>query len=191
MNNFELIFLLEERSMEETLKALLPRIIPSDITYQCIPHEGKQDLEKSIPRKLKAWHKSAKFIVIRDKDSGDCLKVKQKLFELCQQGNRPDTLIRIACHELESWFLGDLAAVEKGLKLNAGKVSKLQNNQKYRNPDNIAAAKQELQKIAPDYQPIRGSRAIAQHLNLHTNTSKSFQIFLEGVNKIITEIKTS
>ncbi|MFM2313803.1 MAG: hypothetical protein RLZZ04_3079 [Cyanobacteriota bacterium] len=191
MNNFELIFLLEERSMEETLNALLPRIIPLGITYKCIPHEGKQDLEKSIPRKLKAWHQSAKFIVIRDKDSADCLEAKQKLLELCQKGDRPDTLIRIVCHELESWFLGDLAAVEKGLQLKAGKFSKLQNNQKYRNPDNIAAAKQELQKIAPDYQPIRGSRAIAPHLNLQSNTSKSFQIFLEGVNKIITEIKTN
>jgi hypothetical protein len=69
------------------------RIIPSEITYKCIPHEGKQDLEKSIPRKLKAWHKPAKFIVIRDKDSADCLKAKQKLLKLCQQGDRPDTLL--------------------------------------------------------------------------------------------------
>ncbi len=191
MNNFELVFLLEERSMEETLKALLPRVIPSDVTYKCIPHEGKQDLEKSIPRKLKAWHKSAKFIVIRDKDSADCLEVKQRLLELCQQGNRADTLIRIVCHELESWFLGDLAAVEKGLQIQTGTLSKLQNKQKFRTPDNIAAAKQELKKIVSSYQPISGSRAIAQHLNLDSNTSKSFQIFLEGVNKIITEIKTN
>jgi hypothetical protein len=187
----ELIFLLEERSMEETLKALLPRIIPSDVTYKCIPHEGKQDLEKSIPRKLKAWHKSAEFIVIRDKDSADCLKAKQKLLELCQQGDRPDTLIRIACHELESWFLGDLAAVEKGLQIKTGTLSKLQKKQKFRTPDDIAAAKQELKRIASSYQPISGSKAIAQHLNLTNNTSKSFQVFLEGVNKIITEIKSN
>ena len=54
---------------------------------------------------------------------------------MCQQANRPDTLIRIACHELEAWYLGDLAAVEQGLELK--KLGKLQNQRKYRNPDNI------------------------------------------------------
>jgi hypothetical protein len=100
MSNFELVFLLEEPSMKETLENLLPKILSPEIKYKCIPHEGKQDLERSIPKKLKAWTKPAKFIVIRDKDSDDCLIVKQKLLKLCQQGNKPDTLIRIACHEL-------------------------------------------------------------------------------------------
>lgn len=58
MNNCELIFLLEEPSMKATLENLLPKIIPPEINYKCIAHEGKQDLEKSIPRKLKAWNKS-------------------------------------------------------------------------------------------------------------------------------------
>jgi hypothetical protein len=185
MNDFELIFLLEEPSMKGTLEILLPKIIPSEINYKCIAHEGKQDLEKSIPRKLKAWNKSAKFIVIRDKDSADCVIVKQKLFKLCQQGNRPDTLIRIACHELESWFLGDLAAVEKGLNLRPGKLSRLQNNQKYRNPDNIAAAKQELKKISSTYQQISSSKEIANHLNIHNNKSHSFNVFIQGLQKLL------
>jgi hypothetical protein len=185
MNDDELIFLLEERSMKETLENLLPKVIPPEINYQCIAHEGKQDLEKSIPRKLKVWNKPAKFIIIRDKDSEDCLKVKQKLLELCQQGNRSDTLIRIACHELESWFLGDLVAVEKGLKLRQGKLSKLQSNQKYRDPDQLSNPKQELQRIAPVYQPISGSRAISQHLNLKNNKSHSFNIFIQGLKRII------
>ncbi|MDJ0533820.1 MAG: DUF4276 family protein [Xenococcaceae cyanobacterium MO_207.B15] len=177
--------------MKEMLKILLPKIIPDKITYKCIPHEGKQDLEKSIPIKLKAFPKQTKFIILRDKDSGDCLKIKQQLFQLCQKANRPDTLIRIPCHELESWFLGDLVAVEKGLKIKSGKLARLQQKAKYRNPDNIGSPKQELRKIAPNYQPITGSRAIAKHLNLCSNNSQSFQVFIQGLKKIINELQAN
>ena len=177
--------------MAEMLKILLPKIIPDDLTYKCIPHEGKQDLEKSIPRKLKAFPKETKFVIIRDQDSGDCLKTKQKLFQLCQQGNRNDILIRIACHELESWFLGDLKAVENGFKLKAGKLAKLQDKVKYRKPDNISSPKQELKKLVDIYQPISGSRAIANYLDIEINRSKSFHVFICGLKNLIGELKSS
>ena len=67
-----IVFLLEERSMKTLLEGLLPRLMP-DKSFICIPHEGKQDLEKSIPRKLRAWHEpGARFVVVRDNDGGDC-----------------------------------------------------------------------------------------------------------------------
>lgn len=44
-----LVFLVEERSMKVLLDGLLPRLFP-DLAFLCVPHEGKQDLEKSIPR---------------------------------------------------------------------------------------------------------------------------------------------
>lgn len=49
-----LVFLLEELSMKVFLEGLLPRVLPEHIGVQLIPHEGKSDLEKSIPRKLRA-----------------------------------------------------------------------------------------------------------------------------------------
>ena len=88
--DYHIIFLLEEPSMKEMLQVLLPQIIPNEITYQCIAHEGKQDLEKSIPRKLRALKNTKRFIILRDKDSGDCIKIKQNLAQLCQQANRQD-----------------------------------------------------------------------------------------------------
>ena len=51
----QLVFLLEEESMKALLEILLPQILPPEVCFLCIPHEGKQDLEKSIPRKLRAW----------------------------------------------------------------------------------------------------------------------------------------
>ena len=77
--DYDLVFLLEERSMKELLEVLLPRIIPETVTFKCIHHEGKQDLEKSIPRKLKAWKTAGRFVIIRDQDSGDCVEIKNNL----------------------------------------------------------------------------------------------------------------
>ena len=46
-----IVFLLEERAMQVLLDGLLPRLFP-DLPFLCVPHEGKRDLELSIPRKL-------------------------------------------------------------------------------------------------------------------------------------------
>ena len=44
-----LVFLLEEQSMKVLLDNLLPRYFP-DLKFLCVPHEGREDLERSIPR---------------------------------------------------------------------------------------------------------------------------------------------
>ena len=46
----KLVFFLEEESMKELLDGILPKILPDNITFKTIPHEGKYDLEKSFPR---------------------------------------------------------------------------------------------------------------------------------------------
>jgi hypothetical protein len=50
-----LVFLLEEPSMKLFLEALLPRLFPR-LDFLCLQHEGKSDLEQSIPRKLRTWN---------------------------------------------------------------------------------------------------------------------------------------
>ena len=68
----KLVFLVEEPSMADLLDGLLPRLFPA-LRFQCVPHDGKQDLEKSIPRKLRAWREpGVRFVVTRDQDSADC-----------------------------------------------------------------------------------------------------------------------
>ncbi|MDJ1173746.1 hypothetical protein [Roseofilum capinflatum] len=58
--SYDLIFLLEEPSMKDVLELILPQIFEPSKTYKCIPHQGKQDLAKSIPIKIKALFPSAK-----------------------------------------------------------------------------------------------------------------------------------
>lgn len=182
----ELVFLLEEASIVELLKVIVPSLVPEQVQCRYIPHEGKSDLEKSIPRKLRAWKTpGVRFVVIRDKDQDDCHAVKDRLRALCQQESRPDTLIRIVCHHLESWYLGDLAAVENAFALNG--IARRQDQRRFREPDALPNAEQELRRLVPQYQKIAGSREIAGHLNMEDNRSHSFKVFLSGVRGLFEE----
>jgi hypothetical protein len=62
---------------------------------------------------------------MRDQDSGDCKVIKDILRTKCVNADKPESIIRIVCHELESFFLGDLPAVGKGL--NLANISRYQN----------------------------------------------------------------
>jgi hypothetical protein len=179
------VFLLEERSAKEMLEGLLPRIFHDGITFQCIPFQGKQDLEKQLSIKLRGWlEPNIQFVVLRDKDSEDCKEAKKRLVTICRDAGKPNTVVRIACTELESWYLGDLHAVEKAL--SAKGIAKLQNKQKYRIPDNVANAAEELEKITKKkYQKIAGSRAIGKELSLDKNCSVSFQFFIKSVESFV------
>lgn len=74
----ELVFLLEEASIAELLGVIVPDLLPSEIRCLFIPHEGKSDLEKSIPRKLRAWKTpGVQFVVVRDKDQGGCVATRR------------------------------------------------------------------------------------------------------------------
>ncbi len=181
-----LIFLLEEPSAEEMLKGILPRILPENVHPEYKVFEGKQDLEKRLPIILRAWMvPDCSFIIIRDQDSGDCLVVKQRLFNLLQKTGKGDVpmLIRIACRELESFYLGDLAAVEKGVGVRG--LAGMQNKKKFREPDRLGSPSGELKRLTAGlYEKVSGSRAIAPHLNLERNKSHSFKALVEGIRKI-------
>jgi hypothetical protein len=179
------VFLLEEQSMREVLMIILPKIIPPAFTFQCVPHNGKFVLRKSIPIKTKAWREpDVQFIIVHDKDSSDCKKLKEEINNMIYTTRRDNSLIRIVCTELESWFLGDLNAVEKGYNIN---LSAHKSKALFRNPDAIANAKQTLKKLIPAYQPISGSNAIAQFMDISKNSSHSFNVFVSGVRKLIQE----
>lgn len=182
----QLVFLLEERSAKTLLDEILPQILPEGVFHLCIPHEGKQDLEKSIPHKLRGWNQpNTWFVVVRDKDQSDCYAVKDRLKYLCAQAGQPSTLVRIAVHELESWFLGDLQAV--GSAFENEKLPQYQSRAKFRNPDALANAAEELRSLVPEYQKLKGARAIAPHMDVNGNQSLSFQHLVSGITRYVEE----
>jgi len=180
----ELVFLLEEESARAMLEGLLPRLLPDRISVRYIVFEGKQDLEGQLVRRLQGYRvPGARFVVLRDQDSADCGSVKQRLLEMCQKSRRTNYLVRIACPEIESWYLADLAAVERGLALR--NIADKQGRAKYRYPDQLANAAEELGKLTDlCYQRVGGSRAIAPHLDLDNTRSRSFAVFVAGVRRL-------
>ncbi|GAB6056897.1 DUF4276 family protein [Desulfonatronum parangueonense] len=179
-----LVFLLEEPSAEAMLKGLLPNVLPSGLAVEYKIYEGKYDLDANLPRVLRTWKRpDSFFVVLRDQDASDCRKLKKNLLELCGRTGSPNVLIRIACRELESFYLGDLNAVEKGLDIRG--LGAMQQKRKFRNPDQIVKPSLELFKLTKGrYQKVSGSVAIGKHLQPQHNHSKSFNVLIAGLNRI-------
>lgn len=185
----ELVFLLEEESAAEMLKGLLPRILPPGIIPRFIIFEGKQDMEKQLTKRIRGYHNPrARFVVLRDQDSNpDCTAVKAKLVGLCLASGRTDVLVRVACRELESFYVADLAAVERGLGL--GGLVNQQDGRKFRNPDSLGSPALELKNLTKGrYQKVGGSRGIAPHLDLDNSRSPSFRNLVVGIRRVAAEL---
>jgi hypothetical protein len=175
-----LVFLLEEYSMKVLLEALLPRVFPA-ISFLCVPHEGKQDLERSIPRKLQAWREpGARFIVVRDNDAGDCLALKRRLVGLCTA--RPDTVVRIACQELEAWYLGDPAALAEAF--GDAKLAGTGQRARFRDPDAVVQPARALVELVPSFQKVSGARLLGPLLDPARNRSGSFRALMDAVQRL-------
>lgn len=185
-------FLLEESSMANVLKVVLPKILPSgyrlNINYFLVPHAGKSDLQKSIPHKIKAfrgYHEPVMLIVLHDQHTDDCKRLKRKITQLFERNGVPASshLIRIVCRELESWYLGDMNAIEKAYP--AFKASRYKNKARFRIPDNCHAY-EELSRMIRNFQKGQASKLIAPYLNIADNDSDSFKQFVSGLKAKIT-----
>ena len=181
-----IIFLLEERSMAETLRFLLPKIFPGwheNRDWIAIPHEGKSDLGGAIPRKLRAWNVPGdRFVIVRDNDGGDCLKLKSRLLELAGDRTPSEVLVRIVCQELEGWFLGDPDAVTAAYPhADRRQLASLQ-----KVPDTLTNASELLTRVTKCSGKILRAKTIAPHLHPERNNSTSFRVFIEGVRRFST-----
>ena len=180
-----LVFLLEEESAKNMLEGIVRHLVPEHVHVQYMTFSGKQDLEKQMVKKIRFWQMpNSRFIILRDQDSGDCSVIKARLLDLARQTEKAEAcLVRIACHELESFFLGDLAAVASALDMPG--LAGRQNKNPYRAPDSIANAAEELKKLTGNrYSKLAGSRAIGPCLALDgSNLSHSFGMLVEAIRR--------
>jgi hypothetical protein len=186
----ELVFLLEEMSARALLESLLPRVLSQQVAHRLIPFEGKQDLERQLARKIRGYRNPhARFIILRDQDSHpDCRVLKQNLLDLCAPTGRQDhCLVRIACTELETFYLADLQAVETALDVKG--LSARQQNRKFRSPDTLASPSHELKALTGNrYQKVSGSRAIGLHIAADNERSSSFRNLMAAIRKMETAL---
>ncbi|MFM9900269.1 MAG: DUF4276 family protein [Polaromonas sp.] len=185
-----LVFLVEEPSMKILLDGLLPNLLPGLIEgrhFLCVKHDGKSDLDRSIPRKLSAWRiPGDRFVIMRDNDGADCVALKARLQALCRANGRAETLVRLVCQELESWYLGDLQALAKAFnnpKLNTPALRK-----RFAYPDEWQKPSLEVDRMVPEFQKGSGARAMADCLHDTGNLSHSFNVFVAGVRRIALEM---
>lgn len=186
-----LVFLLEEPSMKHLLAGLLPRLMPGWVQgehFLCVPHEGKSDLDRSVPRKLAAWQVPGdRFVVLRDNDAAVCEEVKSRLVKLCADSGRPDTLVRLACQELEAWYLGDLEALAAAFE--EPRLCGPAMRKRYVDPDAWQKPSVEVQRVLPQFQKGQGARRMGIALRgAAENRSRSFQVFVAGVRRLALEM---
>lgn len=197
-------FLVEELSTQEAFQNFLPKILGDEITFDIHSFKGKTDLLSKLPKRLKgykAWiPEDYRIVVVVDKDKDDCRLLKSKLETIAidagfvTKSSATDSqfkvLNRIVIEELEAWFFGDIKALTTAypkIPISIGTQAR------YRDPDAITggtweALEQVMQKAG--YYPaglekIKVARDISQYMTPSNNRSKSFQIFYEGLLKII------
>lgn len=111
--------------MEAFLRALLPRLLPRDRTFEVHPFQGKADLLGKLQARLRGYERwlpsDWRIVVVVDRDDEDCAILKERLESMAAaaglrtrsraQRQRWQLVSRIAIEELEAWYFGDWPAV--------------------------------------------------------------------------------
>jgi Domain of unknown function (DUF4276) len=168
----QIVIMVEEPSMEIIAKSIAERLGLKERSI-VIPHQGKSDLEKSFPKNL-----SPRFVICRDNDGGDCMQLKARLLNMVPNSTNHPVKFRIVVQELESWYLGDLLALEKAGLMQKGNSSKLTKLRKFKKPESLTNAKQELHRLVGKGGQLKLARQIAPYLDLEQNASYSFNQFV-------------
>jgi len=72
--------------MEAFLRALLPRLLPQDLSFEIHVFQGKADLLGKLEARLRAYARMLpadwRLLVVVDRDHDDCRALKQRLEEV-------------------------------------------------------------------------------------------------------------
>lgn len=194
-------FLIEETSAEIVLTEIVPKILGDQVTFKVHDFRGKSNLLKKLPDRMKGYgnmikhQKDLRIVTLLDKDNQDCQKLKQELEEMAAQAgltthstsNSFQVLNRIIVEELEAWFFGDIEALREAYPKVPSSLTK---RKSYRTPDEIKGGTWEaLERILSSagyyekgFMPkTEVARNIAPFMNPQINSSKSFQVFRDGI----------
>lgn len=186
----------EELSAEYALAALMPAILP-DTEYVVRRYQGKHELLRKLPQRLLGYARypgpdRARVVVLVDRDDEDCLQLRRRLDAMAEAAGLQATgdgrvvLNRIAVEELEAWFFGDPAAISAAYPKVPATIS---TRRGFRDPDAIAGGTWEsLERLLKAHGYFKAGLAkttaaleIADHMDVERNTSRSFQVFRDGL----------
>ncbi len=186
--------------MEAFLRALLPRLLPQDRTFEVHPFQGKDDLLGKLEQRLRGYASwlppDWRIVVVVDRDDEDCRALKRQLEAIARRaglrtragpGKAPWQLVnRIAIEELEAWYFGDWAAVHSAFPRVSTNVPR---RQSFRDPDAIAGGTWEsFERVMQAYGYFKGgltkigaARVIGAHIDPARSSSRSFLAFSEVI----------
>ncbi len=182
----------EEPSAKKVFEVILPKMLPENVYFRVFDHQGKQDLENAIKSTIPSISKipGARILIARDQDSSNCKEIKRHLQEMINQVcNRP-YLVRIACRELEAWFLGDMNAIKQAYP--RFKPEQYATRADFKDVDLLHRPDEWLLRIIPEYSgmetlsKVANSENIAPFMDLEHNSSVSFNNTISGIRKLIT-----
>ena len=124
-------FLVEEPSMEEALRLLLPKILKA-VPFEVFPFQCKDELLKRLPQRMQgyanrirgdSWFRDhARVVIIVDRDDEDCAALRGRMDDIARgagltvrappAGPNWNVVNRLAIEELEAGYFGDWAAVQ-------------------------------------------------------------------------------
>jgi hypothetical protein len=200
-------FLIEELSAETALGNLLPKILGNDISFEIHTFQCKSDLLNNLPQRMKGYARwipeDYRIVVLLDEDRSDCIALKESLEKAAIDAglatktssstsgiSKYQVMNRIAVEELEAWFFGDPSAIHSAYPRIPATIG---TKSMYRDPDAIRGgtweALERVLKRAGYFQSglrkIEASKAISSYMDPGKNTSKSFQIFRNGLQEMV------
>ncbi len=196
--------LVEEPSAEAALRHLLPKLVPAAVRWKIVNFRSKSRLLKELATRLRAYRirvergEDVRILVLVDRDDDDCLELKRGLDAAAAQArlssrSRPDPdggfriVNRVVVEELESWFLGDPAALRAAFpSLPAVKPA----SGPFRSPDrgDWKTLHRYLRKhgiYRKHYPKIDAARRIASRMDVNANRSPSFRQFRTGLAGLV------
>jgi hypothetical protein len=195
--------LVEEPSAEEALRHILPKILEGHVRPKILQMRSKNRLLKELPARLRGYRNRMQsgdrlgIIVLVDQDNDDCRILKKRMETMAKEAGLPtktdpepdgefQLVNRVVVQELESWFMGDAAALRKAFPRLPARFPR-----HFSNPDN-GGTWERLHRFLKkngiyksSYPKIEAARKIAPHMDPRRNRSPSFQHFRSGVKALL------
>lgn len=186
--------------MEAFLRALMPRLLPPDRTFEVHPFQGKPDLLRRLESRLRGYAKwlpsDWRIVVVVDRDDDDCAALKQQMEDTAaaaglrtrsRTSRRAFQLInRIAIEELEAWYFGDWGAVVSAYPRVGATVP---HRRGFRDPDMIVGGTWErFEQVLQSYGyfqtgllKIDAARVLGALVDPSRSRSRSFGAFCHSI----------
>ena len=194
-----LVFLVEDPSMEEFLRTLLPRLLPENCGFEVHAFRGKSNLLRNLKARLRGYARwlpdDWRIIVLVDRDDDDCRSLKERLEEasaaagLRTRSQSPgagwQVVNRVVVEELEAWYFGEWTAVRAAYPRLSDGVPR---RARYRDPDAISGTWEAFERIlqrcgyfSTGLRKVEVARTVAAHIEPDRNRSRSFNAFHAAV----------